>query len=316
MRQIVNTPMFVTDQLTPAEILSELLARDDVENEETKKFRSLRHDRDLCPKIRENAVTALSAYKSHRADVHITQGLRDDGIDVLLRYKAEEERTIGLQIKSFDEFEKWANGRDSAFLQRLKAQAATAILGRHVEKYHIVLCTDGIHHRQEIMCICSEMREYERTNLVLPRNALSFYELDGDEIGSLTTRLLSRRDSVYQAAHEELSRMQNDTAYLYIRLLSHALEGNSVADETTLDQFYNDWLELTDSDNDDRSRLGDILSELNGSVLDVKPTGGDHIELSQFGAALCSIYFDLKERGRQDLPLSLVMLFGLTEAFS
>ncbi len=119
--------MFITNQLTPAETLSELLNLKGYSKADTERFRKLRHNDHLCPGFRERVDGVLDAYKSHRTDVHDIQGPRDEGVDVLLTYAFDGEHRVGLQVKSFDEIEAWRTKRDKEFVQRLKAQHATGV---------------------------------------------------------------------------------------------------------------------------------------------------------------------------------------------
>lgn len=114
--------MLVTDRLTPGETLAELLDLRGVEIAETVRFRDLGHDRDLCPGFRERVAALLGSYLAYRTDVQDTQGMRDEGIDVHLYYQLDGTRRVGLQVKSFDEIDKWATGKDPAFMMRLRVR--------------------------------------------------------------------------------------------------------------------------------------------------------------------------------------------------
>jgi hypothetical protein len=54
--------MFITNQLTPAEMLSELVSVKGYTKGETERFKRLRHNADLCPGYRERASAMLDAY--------------------------------------------------------------------------------------------------------------------------------------------------------------------------------------------------------------------------------------------------------------
>lgn len=66
--------MFITNQLTPVEMLSELLHLPGRDKAETACFRKLGHDKHLCPAFRDRVEAMLAAYKAHRTDVQDVQG--------------------------------------------------------------------------------------------------------------------------------------------------------------------------------------------------------------------------------------------------
>jgi hypothetical protein len=91
------------------------------------------------------------------------------GVDVQLNYEDEGQHRVGLQIKSFDEVEPWARKRDREFMQRLKAQYATAMQNTKLDDYYLLLCTDEVDHKEQVRLICSEMKQFDRLKIVLPR---------------------------------------------------------------------------------------------------------------------------------------------------
>lgn len=99
--------MFITDDISPAALLAELLALRTRSSEQTARFRGLQHNRDLCPKFADRIDAMLDVYKRHRTDVHDIQGVRDSGVDVLLQFKTEDDslHKVGIQLKSFQEIE-------------------------------------------------------------------------------------------------------------------------------------------------------------------------------------------------------------------
>jgi hypothetical protein len=85
--------MFITNPLTPAQLLAELLSLRHRSKADTVSFRPLRHNSDLCPAFQEKVDEMLDAYMRHRTDVQDIQGPRDGGVDVLLRYEFEVQFT-------------------------------------------------------------------------------------------------------------------------------------------------------------------------------------------------------------------------------
>ena len=153
--------MFITNHLTTAEILSELLDLRGYKKSDTEEFSSLRHDRDLCPAFRERVNAILEAYLSHSTSVHVTQGLRDDGVDVMLTYESDDDglHKAGLQIKSYKEIDDWANKKTSSFIMNLKAQCAAAVQKVRVDDYYLLICADEVLHKKQNELICSELKD-------------------------------------------------------------------------------------------------------------------------------------------------------------
>jgi hypothetical protein len=305
--------MFITEHLTPAETLSELLALKGYSKADTERFRKLRHNRDLCPGFRERVSVILDAYKSHRTDVRDTQGPRDEGVDVQLNYQYNEgQHRLGLQIKSFKEIEDWASKRDREFIQRLKAQYATAIQNAKIEDYYLLLCTDEIQHEEQIRLICSELKQFETLKIVLPRQALALYECSNAEIQAYVTRLLCRRDSVLEAALDAVRNIPADRAFVLLALVCCALSGQLHVSQQDLFEIYHDWEELNPGCDLDVDRLADLVGELHGAGLSISSgDDGYTIELADLPTALCAMYFDQKQRRAGDLLTSLTALLGV-----
>jgi hypothetical protein len=303
--------MFITDQLTPAETLSELVSLKGYSKADTERFRKLRHNDHLCPGFRERIAVMLEAYKSHRTDVHDIQGARDEGVDVLLRYTLDGEHRIGLQIKSFDEIEAWRTKRDREFVQRLKAQQATGVHNLRVEDYYLLLCTDEIEHKDQIRLICSELKQFAGLKIILPRQALAFYELADVEVQAHVTRLLCRDDSVLEAAVKSVRDMPPDRAFLTIALVCRAFEGQLRLSQKEVFDLYADWQGVDPKSGPEGDRLANLVWELDGAGL-TADGDGFVIEIPQLSTALCAIYFDLKERRSGDMVLGLAAMLGVT----
>lgn len=303
--------MFITNQLTPVEMLSELVNLKGLSLEDTKRFRTLKHDKHLCPGFRERTATMLDAYKSHRTDVHDTQGFRDEGIDVHLVYNHEGEHHAGLQIKSFDEIEAWATKRDPSFMLRLKAQYAAALSNVGADYYYIMLCTDEIAHKKQIRSICSEFKQFREARIVLPRQALAFFELDDEWIATFVTQALCEHDAVLEAARAEATRMDPDHAYMQLALLCMACEGEKSVSQERLLEIYEEWLELSPGGSPIDERLPELIWALNGGGFTYGTEGEDSLALEDFSTSWCALYFDQKQRRGGDVQGRLAMLLSI-----
>ena len=69
-------------------------------------FRKLKHDADLLPQLQAQLETIRDAYGKFQPIVYDTQGIRDDGSDVVFRIDgndAQGMQLLGFQVKSFDD---------------------------------------------------------------------------------------------------------------------------------------------------------------------------------------------------------------------
>lgn len=304
--------MFITHQLTPGEMLSELLNLKGYEKVDTERFFKLGHDSHLCPEFRERVSAMLDAYKSHRTDVQDTQGPRDEGIDVDLRYQQEGTHHVGLQIKSYKEIEDWAAKREPHFMLKLKAQISAALHNVGVEDFYLLLCTDEIAHKKQIRLICSELKQFERVRIVLPRQALAFYERDDDWISTFVTKMLCKDDAVLDAALRHAGRMDPDHAFIQLSLLCRACEGAGKISQEDLFEIHHEWLELIGEEDLGSDRLADLIGELDGNGYCYGSDGEDSLSLPDFPTSWVALYFDQKQRRGGDVQARLAMLFGIT----
>jgi hypothetical protein len=111
-------------------------------------FRKLKHDADLLPQLQVQLETILDAYGKFQPVVYDTQGIRDEGSDVVVRIDGNDTHDVellGFQVKSFDDLEK------EGYLQNLKAQAFESLSNiKGLGKYFVVLCTDPKVHKRTI----------------------------------------------------------------------------------------------------------------------------------------------------------------------
>jgi hypothetical protein len=304
--------MFITDQLTPIEMLSELLTLSDCSAIDTRRFRNLGHDKNLCPAFQSRIETMLRAYKAHRTDVHDIQGPRDEGVDVDLRYDLEGPHRAGLQIKSFKEIDDWKEGRDPSFMKSLKAQVLAAVHHLGCEDYFILVCTDEIHHKKQIRMICSELKQVAPVRIVLPHHALSLYERNDEQISVLVTQLLCKHDAVLEAAINEAAVMAPDLAFVQLALLCRACEGQVTISQEELGEVYEDWLDSSSSAATPNG-IGDLLMDLDGNGFCLSTDGIDQLAIGDFSTSWLALYFDQKQRNPGlDVRRRLSLLLEIT----
>src|SRR5689334_13143362 len=127
----------------------------------TRMFRTWKHNIDTLPRLQQQLEMLLEAYGKFEPIVYDTQGIHDDGSDIVLRCypegSATESELISFQVKSFDDLAK------KTYLQELKAQRDDSfrkVIG--MRYYFIMLCTNAEAHREKIRSIMSEFRSADR----------------------------------------------------------------------------------------------------------------------------------------------------------
>ena len=288
--------MFITNELTPAEVLAELLKGRRTSAEATGRFNALRHDKDLVPSFGAHIHSILDVYKAYRTDVHDIQSIRDDGVDVLLRFEHDGvEHRAGLQIKSNAEFEEWANKKLNV-VEKLKAQYSAAKENARVDDYYVVLCADDRAHRRRIRTLCSELKNYRGCTVIEPRDALGFYEMSDLDLMVRTTRLLCNTDTILRMALSEADAEEPAAAFILASLVCHAFEGGLHVDETNLFELWSDWSELGDGTAASDDRLADVTQKLLDDRVLEHDDDNYAIDVTRLPVPLCALFFDLLVR--------------------
>ncbi|WP_155922444.1 hypothetical protein [Mesorhizobium sp. L103C131B0] len=273
-------------------MLAELLKGRRVRPDETDAFSKLTHDKDLCPQFKTQVETMLQVYRAYGQDVHDIQGMRDDGIDVLLRYETQDgtQRRVGLQVKSEAEFQQWAD-KKLALPQLLKAQYATAIENVGLNDFYVLLCVNATRHKKRIRMLCSEMKKFKVCTIIEPIYILDFYEMGYVDLWGRATRLLCNNDTILKKATDEVDERDADVAFFLVALVCKALgEGYHVSD-ADLNDLWTEWLEFSEEDAGS-DRLAVIVDDLSEEEI-LKYEGGIYLlQVHQLPPGLCALYFD------------------------
>jgi len=295
--------MFITDPLKPVEVIAELLRLRGYSKRDTAEFRHLKHDAQLCPSFRDNLSVVLNAYKGYGTWVHDIQGLHDEGIDVLLKYTDDDggKRRIGFQIKSFDDIEKYRTKQDKTFTKTLKSAWATANQQVGVDHYYVLLCTDETKHSIQIRNICSQLKNFNNTSVILPREALAFYSLADFELSARVTGLLCADDPVLREAQQIVNEKEPALGFMTLAVTCKALSdvgqsrnGNNALSLTSEDLsiIYGEWEEAHPKEAiKEKNKLENLLFSLD-------PWQGlsETIDLGGLHEPLCALYFDARVR--------------------
>ncbi|ACM39547.1 MULTISPECIES: hypothetical protein [Rhizobium/Agrobacterium group] len=289
--------MFITNALSPAETLAEILQKNSSIIADTDWFKTKKHDADLCPMFESLGVEILQSYKAYRAGCHDIQGMRDDGVDILLKYDSEDGATkIGLQIKSYPEFQDWVAKEDKTFMKTLKSQYTEAMQNVGVEHYFLILCTDAHEHRKQIRMISAELKNFANLTIVKPVQVRGFTLLSHWELQATVTRLLCQDDPVLNAARECFSDLATLDDYMTLDLLCRAFGGaNEPIDNGDLEDIAEQWTELAGGARD-MDEVADALGFMESSGY-LRYVGERYVIVpEEFPNALCAIYFDLRAR--------------------
>jgi hypothetical protein len=177
----------------------------------TKTLRHWKHNADILPKLQAQLEMLLAAYGKFEPVVYDTQGIRDDGSDIVLRCRQTKEdkapELICFQVKSFDDLAK------KTYMQELKAQhddSFRKVTG--MTYYFLMLCTDAKVHRDRVRAIAAEFRSADRTEVIEPAFAYAFLLHPKARIEALVTRVMEAGDYVFRSALESLDGLMSPSA--------------------------------------------------------------------------------------------------------
>jgi hypothetical protein len=228
----------------------------------TKAFRAWKHNSDILPKLQTQLEMMLDVYGKFEPVVYDTQGPRDDGSDVVLRYRQRDSNEnfelICFQVKSFDDLAK------GAYMQELKAQRDDSfrkVVGmRH---YFLILCTDSEAHKDRVRNIMAEFRSADRTEVIEPAYAYTFLHHPKTRVEALIKRAMEEEDYVFQLARTSLELDSPSARALAIfMVVKSAFTGTS---HFTIDEFLADPI-LRNIYEDLRAQQADLLEQSKQSI--------------------------------------------------
>ncbi len=205
-------------------IIDEILKYRKSSSSVTKRFRLLKHNKNLCPVVEHQIESILDCFIRFHSIAYDTQGINDKGIDVISRYEVisddmeSENRYTAFQIKSYDDLEK------KDYLKSLKAQCfeAQKWLGEYLDHYYILLCTSKICHKEKIRQIKQAFTNAINVTIIDPTYMATFIRLSSIRIKSVVTTLLKDDDIIYKKANNDIEEFTPTQAAVYIALISKA----------------------------------------------------------------------------------------------
>lgn len=205
----------------------------------TSGFKRWKHNKDLLPILQRQLEMILWSYGKFQPIVYDTQGILDDGSDLILRHREEstDERDfeiISFQVKSYDDLCK------KNYMQELKAQRDDSfrkVLG--LNYYFLILCTDAIKHKNKIRNITAEFRSAEKTEVIEPSFAYTFMHHPQARIDALIKRTLEAEDIVFKRALESIELPSPSARALAIFMAMQLAKGKTSINQNliTTDDF-------------------------------------------------------------------------------
>lgn len=187
----------------------------------TKVFKGLKHNKDLVPKFNNKFNDILTKFDRYRRISYEIQGIKDKGIDVIVKYDFDDEyRFIGLQIKSYDDLQK------NNWLQILKAQITDVISNYKLQDFYVSFCTDSKEHIDKIRNATADLIGITDIHLHIlkPEQSLYFMHIADYEISSYLKMKLSDDDPIITDAKLSLDGLTLAQAAMVIEAASYFIE--------------------------------------------------------------------------------------------
>lgn len=293
--------MFITNEATPGEILSQLITRQRKDLDDS--FKSYQHNDDLCPAFEEKVELILTSYSRHRATGVDIQGYQDEGAEVILQYKDHDGHTstFALQVKSYREIEKELERRSKkdktslSLVNNLILQQSRAASKHRPETFFILLCGDGgKRHRQVIRDVGSAFSARLDIKVIKPAQAWNFFQLDASEIAAYCTRELCKEDYVLKEVNDYFSDESAEYRKMVIALTVLQIEDDCHLDFNEIVSYACD--DPLDGASDSFVRTEEAMQSLMHSD-DLENENGDRFRISRGSFnALRALYYDLGVR--------------------
>ncbi len=218
-------------------VVNELLRYRVASEKATEAFKALKHNDDLCPRVRSQLELLLESYVKYDAIAYDVQGIHDQGTDVLLKFYPQSDgadgpwEVIAFQVKSYDDLKK----RD--YLKDLRSQRLQADdeYGERLHQYVLMLCTDEVKHREKIREISKAFSKIPKTVVILPSYAYNFLRLRRTHVSLVVDTFEKGDDIVLERARDYVGDLHPTRAALLLRLVYQGLRhGDAVEPEALL----------------------------------------------------------------------------------
>lgn len=273
-------------------LLEEILRLRESPSEETKAF-TWKHER-LCDVInRKINILGESFLKYHHIN-YIVQGPRDQGVDILLKLREDDqpEKYIGIQVKSYYEIDDKKNDLS----KNLKSGYfdAKSHYGDSLERYYILLCGDSEKHKNRISSINTEFSKIQDTRVISPRYLHAFTTASDSTISALIDRRLNSEDYVRAQAFIESQEYANPELLLLLACLTWAFERGT--NNLPPDFLCRDTNIMSISLAYGENSINRAFNRLADRAVEVDATNGTLRVRSEDYPAIQAIYYDMKVR--------------------
>jgi hypothetical protein len=314
------------------EIVFSMLRDHGSKDSETSEFKELKHNDDLVPRFSKNLNYLVECCGRYGKACYDIQGVRDSGVDVLVKYEDEDVGTchIGLQIKSYDDI------KEKDWLTKLKAQILEATSAWDLTDFYIVFCTDKDEHKNKLRNASADIVRLSKNNVhvVEPEKALSFFRKTYLDVAVQVTDYYRRADPIIDRAKRSLDGYNIHEAAVVIEAATEFLLGNAIEIEPEnlfqselyqliQDKYYNVPAKFFDLDEDEQKGYevgeekheGDNWMELYDSMFFDSSAYGNTRYLPEGSWGLSALILDAKARHDFDTDtLKEYILFLLKEA--
>lgn len=208
------------------EIVFSMLRDHGCKDGETSAFKELKHNDDLVPRFSKNLNFLVECCGRYGNACYDIQGVRDSGVDVLVKYEDEDRGTchIGLQIKSYNDI------KEKDWLTKLKAQILEATSAWDLTDYYIVFCTDNDEHKNKLRNASADIIRLSKNivHVVEPEKALSFFRKNALDIVVQVTDHHRRTDPSIDRAKRSLDGYNIHESAVIIEAATEFLIGNKI----------------------------------------------------------------------------------------
>lgn len=201
---------------------------------DTQEFKKIKHNDDLVPRFQKNLETLQRLISNYYDDCYDIQGITDNGVDILLKYKNDfEVHKIGFQIKSYDDI------KNKEWLSKLKAQLFEEQQIWKTEDFYIVFCTDSKEHKDKLRNAIAEIQKYSgcKIHIIKPEEALSFYNFNYIEILSCVYQFFHKSDSFLEKVKNSISSYSKRDLFTLIEVIVYQFFNNE--DNISIDELSN-----------------------------------------------------------------------------